>query len=901
MFDQIEKMITEQTARAEDAPERTLLSDVVPERFSEMLRGIARTISQSTVTQMLVRQVGDDNPFAAFDPALLTDEQRMRAERAVNEALNSGATTLPKPLTDLLAAQLGSVTDAFLEMIGRVFAHRGELSVLLPGGKPFTRIEDMVPSAGDTHNQGRSVTVLVTDTGKLVYKPRDMRGEAAVSELVRALFSDVLGIPRCVAVGRDFGVSEFIGRERSEGEEEARLFWRRMGGASAVFKILGSTDMHTENLTCSGGRPYVIDLETVFSPEQMNEAYGKLHPELRRLKSSSPYLSGLLPFQHDDRELSVLMNTGDDGCAPIVGGRRVTVRGYLADYKAGYEEIYRRILEHKDDISRFVSALSAETPVRILIRNTQFYHDTMLKLWRHGALADVEAASKARELLEKRLRLSIRDDCDAAVLSETRHLARGDIPYFYTFADGADLSADGGTVVSGLFGVSAAQHIRNTLDALGEEDLSFDLQLLTRAVGQYPDRLPEDERGAPVRPVRADVPLGREEALAEAKRQFGLIFDLAVEGPDGKLFWGYTDGSDYSFRFCETGFANGLTGVAVFAAACAFAAGGAETEEAASRVVKEAVTELERYYGYYEENDFPEDQFPNLGEADGMGGILNGLALLRRYTDGVTIRAMQEKALLTISRYGLSRYGAPDRMAGIAGLLSALCRFDEYRTDRELIASAADRLLALKTLPRGNGFLWMSFPDRKRAISGGGHGLAGIAEALCAADAVLCDGRYARAAEDAIRFELEAYDEKIGTWSDLRSYPPTGYMHGYCSGAPGIGIMVERIGKAGFHSDEFDRCAYLAGRSTDSLPLNPRDHLCCGNAAIAEYYMTAGRHDEAGRVLAAMRRRSAEDGSYRYMAYDCHNGVTPSLFYGASGIGYEMLRYACPEKILPVI
>ena len=68
-----------------------------------------------------------------------------------------------------------------------------------------------------------------------------------------------------------------------------------------------------------------------------------------------------------------------------------------------------------------------------------------------------------------------------------------------------------------------------------------------------------------------------------------------------------------------------------------------------------------------------------------------------------------------------------------------------------------------------------------------------------------------------------------------------------------------------------------------------------------EYLLTAGRRDEAGRALRAMRERSEKTGEYRYMGSDYTNGATASLFYGAGGVGYEMLRYACPETILSVI
>ena len=95
--------------------------------------------------------------------------------------------------------------------------------------------------------------------------------------------------------------------------------------------------------------------------------------------------------------------------------------------------------------------------------------------------------------------------------------------------------------------------------------------------------------------------------------------------------------------------------------------------------------------------------------------------------------------------------------------------------------------------------------------------------------------------------------------------------------------------------------ARYARECVDRLPLNARDHLCCGNASIVEYYLSTGDADAAGKVLGGMVERRRKEGEYRYLAYQYHNGLTPSLFYGISGIGYELLRYACPDRILPLL
>ena len=62
-------------------------------------------------------------------------------------------------------------------------------------------------------------------------------------------------------------------------------------------------------------------------------------------------------------------------------------------------------------------------------------------------------------------------------------------------------------------------------------------------------------------------------------------------------------------------------------------------------------------------------------------------------------------------------YGAPDRVLGLAGLLSALCRFEYYRNKKEIIKTVADRLLTLKTIDFRDKKLWMPFADKQRPIS----------------------------------------------------------------------------------------------------------------------------------------------------------------------------------------
>lgn len=899
-----QQYVSEQMQRVKASPWAAMLSGEATRKLEAALLGVIGQVTNSTVKREIAKEASASNPFALSLPDMITDEEQRRAINAIAKKMADGEFAFPQPMIETLKMRLGFVTDAFLEMLERMAENRDAICDALTEGRLYHTIEDVTLSAGDTHNHGRSVTVLHTDAGRLVYKPHDMRGDAHIYAIAQRFFPEFAGIPKCVAFGDSFGVCEFIEKRRCQGEEEARRFWYRMGGMTAFIKLLGSTDMHVENVTCMDGKPYLIDLETALSPVVKNADYQMRYPELNVLKGRSPYLSCFLPSSPKGEEFSPLMNTEERGCAPVVNGEKVSVAWYWDDFKEGYDTAYWRAVEHREEIAEMIRDIPDAVPTRILIRNTQTYVDYMQKLYHHTALSSKANQENAVDVLSKIFAFQVRPGFESTVEAEIRQMKRGDVPYVFAVAGSRELFSDGEKLLDDAFEYSAKEHALDNLRAMDDRDELFDLTLLERAIRQYPVKLREGEKKSGATPQRTEAPLSREIAFQEAGRLLEQAFSLHIPGPDGRLFWGYMEGGDNSFRFCEPGFANGLTGFAAFAAAYASVSDDRRFREMADRVIQETVIELKRVLTYIKAKDFSFDYSPVLGETDGTSGMITGLELMRKYAPQQELEAFDAYIDELLDRTAFPRYGAPDRMIGMAGLLSVLCRFDRYREKRDIIRKAADRLLAMKTLEYNGKLLWKPLPDNPRPISGAGHGHAGVAEALYAAARVLGDEKYAAAASEALGFELEIYEkyhEKFGTWADLRSFPPEGYMHGYCSGAPGIGIMLERIRQSGFDGELVEGLARRARDCVDQLPLNGRDHLCCGNSAIAEYYLTAGDHDAAGRVLAAMYERAKKEGEYRYMAYQFNNSVTPSLFYGVSGVGYEMLRYAFPKRIASVL
>jgi lantibiotic modifying enzyme len=796
------------------------------------------------------------------------------------------------------------VTSSLLEALDRLAEHRDEICDALLAGRRFQTVDDVALSTGDAHNRGRSVTIFTTDAGKLVYKPHDLRVDEQLYKFVERFFGDFVGVPHAIAFGSQFGVCEFVEKRRAEGEREAERFWYHMGGLAAFAKLLGSTDLHFQNILCCQTMPYIIDLETMLSPISADRLAFLQSADTRECHTHSLAPSLLMPSRVEDMELSVLTNTEEGGIAPVVDGKIVTVRPYLPAFKQGYSVIYARIVEQKQAIREAISSFPSDMTVRIVLRATRGYWLMLQKLYHHSALASPANRQRSLETLDRILRESDVTVEAPIIDSEVAQMRQGDVPYFYTYVDSLSLYGGGEELVQGKFSLSAIERIVDTLDAMGKEDEAFDLSYIERAIGMYSCESDESQKEYPVRRDVADTPISREYAIETAKRVFQRIHDLGIRTPNGRLVWGYVASHTQAFQFSDAGLFDGFTGLAVFASACAAVWPGDLIRRRTDALVQEAVDEiqglchvLDRHMGK------PNVSIP-VGEGSGFGGILTGIALMRRYAPSKTLDALCEQVLAFLGRTDFSGCTLADRIGGLSGLVAALCRFEEYRGHTTMIRNAADRILELKTFAYKDHVLWKTMFDIPRALSGAGHGMSGIAEALVAAADVLDDDRYLRAAAEALDYEIDAYrryEEKFGTWADLREFPPVKYMHGYCAGAPGTGIVVNRMLEEGRGGARARTIARMVRRSVDGLPLMPFDHLCCGNSAIVEYYLSVGDHEAAGRVLGTITGYGLGEGKRQDLLSSTSASSVATLFNGVGGIGYELLRYAYPDTILSVL
>ena len=343
----------------------------------------------------------------------------------------------------------------------------------------------------------------------------------------------------------------------------------------------------------------------------------------------------------------------------------------------------------------------------------------------------------------------------------------------------------------------------------------------------------------------------------------------------------------------------------------------------------------------------------DLSLSSGLTGMIHALLQLY-YMTGRSDYAglLSDTAGLLVGRLPGSSIG-PDLYLGISGCILVLARMlrdvaklpfltaDKKNDMAECLSACMKQLLSMRggsadsALSGRNAgqplpdHLWDTIRTG-RAISGLGHGMAGIACALlqgvsalseipaCSAgadDALMADCLLA--ARDALLFEIRTYNGSIREWPDLRPKGGAGQtLHGICSGAPGIGLgLLASRGKCGTEENgetadllsslahstakEADRLLALAHDACLYANLRETDHLCCGRASLAEYLLTCAHKtgseeavSYAGRLLAAMNADRQDRGSAFYRLPQGVSEADVSLFFGLSGIGFAFLRYA---------
>lgn len=295
------------------------------------------------------------------------------------------------------------------------------------------------------------------------------------------------------------------------------------------------------------------------------------------------------------------------------------------------------------------------------------------------------------------------------------------------------------------------------------------------------------------------------------------------------------------------------------------------------------------------------------GIGTGIGSLVYALTTLHRFLKD---RAFADRTVALLEHIDENMIVGDtnhDVVYGNAGLLLALlaaAEIDPTGVSIERARRVGDHLIDVADSQK-EGISWKTTADHYAA--GFAHGNAGIAYALLTLAVRENDSAYRLAAERAVTFENNLFDEDHERWRRGPDVVEHRFGTGWCWGNPGIGLA--RAASCALLDEQNATWTRDIWRALTSLDLTPRnnDCLCHGTFGdVAILFDVGRRFDEsycnrAHSVLTDAVQRWRRKEHFQFPHSGKHASVSPSMFLGLAGIGYTILRVKNPETVPSIL
>lgn len=899
-------------------PSRKRLSDSA---FDDLLRGLGWDLVDILGNPLLAAF----DRVRPMDPVLMARlvgvtgaEQRDHYERFVQDLARGG-------LEDFLceyavAARLAGTTlrnwiSSTCALLARLDRDADEIAGMMGEINGAFRIDRIDPRLSEPHDGGQRVVALTSTSGnRVIYKPRPMGGEAVWGEVLRKVPLDLAQQLPSVLERKAYGWMSWVSYQDCDDPTAIARFFRRSGALLGAAFVLGAKDLHYENVIAAGEHPVLVDLETLIQPDP--KVYGRpdglimrsqVAREVSFLRSviraeylprgqapsegdsfvgsalATPSEGALRAFTWVGQNTDVMHLAQGSNAAPMANlpaldGQSIHPGEHAAAFVEGFEQAEEVLWAHQQSVE---TALSARQDLRFrcIFRATRTYYSVrhvayLAKNLRSGidfgiALEHLWRAVDGPDMPKK---------LAAIVRAEIAAMTEGDIPRFSAVAGAYDLDGGINPSVVQQFEQTGIDHVRANLNATGAQDWHRNQGIVTAVLNALPGATTQA-------PPKAEEPLRAfttSEFLAEASAIGSQICDSAWPMDTG-VYW-----TGLVYRLPNSGFQcdplndslyEGNTGIGLFLAALSYATGNATYRDYAYK----AFAPLRGFLKSGPSGEEVHTEF-GLGLAGGIGGIAAGWALAGRFLADDTLIDDAHWLLLSMPSYCPNNSDETDLLLGTSGgIIGAAAVYSVRREDRllELIGKCADHLIAQDALNSDTGATMA-------------HGAGGPAYALATAHRLCGNPQYLEVARSRFFKALDRSNQ------DAHCDTHHGTVHsGWCWGQAGKLVAAMAMEPAG----EAEMTRRLARQLADSAAA-PLDQLCCGSFGVVDSLLEAGTLLEdaylikgSGTLAAEVVQRARKCGGYALLSGVGRGYWGPSLFQGAAGIGYGLLRLTDPKGI----
>ncbi|MEZ4272366.1 MAG: type 2 lanthipeptide synthetase LanM family protein, partial [Myxococcota bacterium] len=762
-------------------------------------------------------------------------------------------------------------------------------------------IFDFETGLGDPHDGGHTVARLqVREDFSLIYKPRSVRLEAFFSELLGWLSSDELRFKGLDVVECDtHGWVACLVPQPCLSEAALCRFHRRLGGLLALGQVFGATDLHEDNVFAQGEDPVLIDLETLITPDTITVG------DLDRLQRSV-FDVGMLPAWLPDGpqgepRLSGAIGGGWDAQRgidqnslprnlPRFGDTVVSPRNYREAIVDGFRTLWQHLCVHQGDLPRQCASIRQAT-YRVVLRPTvQYWRALVCGLQPDALASEADFRASLRAALRPLADLSNSQEIFEGELST---LAKLNIPCFTGLLDSSRVRLLGSEHIEVELGETPWQTLKARLSSLAGADVDRHSHCIVAALTAATEVAP---------PVQSLPRIDRHSGVSQDAERFLLaaqniaihIEEAALATAGGGVDWLqprlWPLAQRWQLLRSGPSLGDGRAGIAVFLAAAARSMG-----EGRFGVLAQRALQWQRYARADVEDG---SQALPSGGAVGVASLVYALVLCAQLLNESTLL---EDALAWSKWIPTPRQGDDlGVFSGHAGNLLVLLALRSVTQDLRMRDALLERASALgdfllestRSQPHA---LTMQNPGQRGGFGYGPDGIAYALARLCRCTDDQRQERWLNAARDLLRATPSSPPAPNAAATEHDA------ALGICTGACG-----ETLARLGVQEcvDDVEAFRFIPEAWLEEGHQASFDHLCCGNAGIADTLLEVGRRgqrseyvDKAALRVSTMLSRAATPASYRLMlAPGCQRF---GLFDGLAGIGFGLLRHC--DSTLPCV
>ncbi|XVQ07263.1 type 2 lanthipeptide synthetase LanM family protein [Spirillospora sp. CA-255316] len=851
-----------------------------------------------------------------IDPARATREDYLAyLDKTFSDAASYHRFYLEFPV---LGRWLAHVTELLAghgrELIARLRADAGAIAEAFFGA-PITKVRSVGLGRSDMHAGARSVAMVNVTLAdgteeSFVYKPRCVRGEAALQELlVRLRDEDVLGYaPRPVLPGDGYGYEALIpsGRNRVETREHAEHVYTELGGYLAIFYILGGGDLHFENVLVADGHAFICDCETVLGapPKGQRRPSGTLMdsvfktgliewPMAGSAADTGIRLSGYsgggayrLPTpvpQINDRRISFAAAVTHRGGVRVepgapnrvfVGDELTRAEDFTDAIRTGFDRVYRWFHEQPERAIECVTGLFTGTRVRFINWSTQVYAQLLVAARHPKCLMEPLEV----DLLVNTVRTFPRNwDADSVLPAwELASMWRLDVPMFTVDAAGDRLVHDHRDEVAATLEATPLDHAAARIRRLSARNRAQQEQYI--AAGLSGGDVTSSDFAA---------------TCVEQASVLGQRLCWMLREPGRAPWTSYVITGDGKAEVdIEGDLYTGSAGIAFFLAHLNEADPRPEFRQAAERALTHALDTGDR---------------SRIGAFAGLGGLIYLLTHLHHLWGD---RALLDRAVDLADQAAdlIERDRHLDVFHGVAGLIPVLLGLTDATGGHGLEQAHQCAAHLLRHAQADGDTLSWPNPEPHTVVAnltGLSHGAGGIGWTLIMLGCRDDRPDYVDAGRRAFAYEARHFDHDEQDWYDLRRIAGgrfrkgRHYANAWCNGAAGIG-MTRIHSWALLGKDDDDMLHEARQGLTATMRGFPRlmnDTLCHGRSGNAELFLRfAELSDEPAFRMEANVQAQAQWRNLEDARPGPESGFFPGLMLGLAGFGMHFLRLARPES-----